>query len=41
VDDLVVVHTGDATLVCPKARAQQIKDLVKRLGDDPRWKHLL
>ncbi len=32
--DLVVVHTPDATLVCPKDKAQEIKALLKRLGDD-------
>ncbi|BET66902.1 mannose-1-phosphate guanylyltransferase [Opitutales bacterium ASA1] len=40
-DDLIVVHTEDATLVVPKARAQEIKDVVKKLGDDERWKKLL
>ncbi len=34
VSDLVVVHTPDATLVCPKDKAQEIKALLKRLGDD-------
>ncbi len=32
--DLVVVHTADATLVCTKERAQEIKALLKRLGAD-------
>lgn len=40
-DDLIVVQTGDATLICPKAKAQDIKGLVKELGDDERFKHLL
>ncbi len=40
-DDLIVVHTGDATLVCPKDKAQDIKKLVKELGDDPRWQSLM
>lgn len=31
VDDCVVVHTRDATLVIPKARAQEIKLLIKRI----------
>ncbi len=31
VDDLIVVHTTDATLVCPKSRAQDIKVLIKRV----------
>ncbi len=30
-DDLIVVNTKDATLVCPKARAQEIKLLLKRI----------
>lgn len=30
VKDLIVVHTPDATLVCPKDRAQEIKALLKR-----------
>jgi mannose-1-phosphate guanylyltransferase len=39
-DDLVVVHTPDATLVCPKSRAQEIKALLKRVEAVPggkRW----
>ncbi|QYY37098.1 mannose-1-phosphate guanylyltransferase [Ruficoccus sp. ZRK36] len=39
-DDLIVVHTEDATLVCPKSRAQEIKALVKRIGADEALKHL-
>jgi len=31
VEDMIVVHTPDATLVCPKSQCQQIKDLVGRL----------
>ncbi|MET0263681.1 MAG: mannose-1-phosphate guanyltransferase, partial [Rariglobus sp.] len=30
-DDLIVVHTPDATLVCPKSKAQEIKALLKRV----------
>ncbi len=33
--DLIVVHTADATLVCPKDKAQELKALLKRLGEDP------
>lgn len=33
VDDLVVVHTKDATLVMPKSRAQDIKALLKRVAE--------
>jgi mannose-1-phosphate guanylyltransferase len=35
VDDLVVVHTNDATLVCPRSRAQDVKQLLQRLAADP------
>ena len=38
--DLVVVHTKDATLVCPKDRAQDIKALLKRVEaekDGAKW----
>lgn len=41
VDDLIVVQTGDATLVCPKSKAQEIKALVKALGQDEANKDLL
>ena len=41
VKDLIVVHTEDATLVCPKDRAQDIKKLVRRLGEDGRHGDLL
>ena len=39
-DDLIVVHTPDATLVCPRRRAQDIKQLLKRIGaerDAHKW----
>ncbi len=35
VDDLVVVHTGDATLVCPRDKVAEIKELVARIGQRP------
>ncbi len=41
VDDLIVVHTGDATLVCHKDKAQEIKKVVKELGDSADFKHLI
>ncbi|HTJ78173.1 MAG TPA: sugar phosphate nucleotidyltransferase [Rariglobus sp.] len=31
VDDLIVVHTPDATMICPKSKAQDIKALLKRV----------
>ena len=33
VRDLVVVQAGDVTLVCPRERAQDVKQLVRRLAD--------
>ncbi len=41
VDDLIVVQTGDATLVCHKDRAEDIKKLVKELGADAAHQRLL
>jgi mannose-1-phosphate guanylyltransferase len=32
-DELVVIHTADATLVCPKSQVQKIKDLVANLDE--------
>ncbi|MGE9290672.1 MAG: mannose-1-phosphate guanylyltransferase, partial [Puniceicoccales bacterium] len=31
VEDLMVIHTEDATLVCPKDRAEDVKKLVKKI----------
>ena len=31
-DDLIVVHTEDVTLVCPKSKAQEIKELVRDIA---------
>lgn len=41
VRDLVVVHTNDVTLICPKDQAEQVKELVKALRRSGRWDHLL
>jgi mannose-1-phosphate guanylyltransferase len=41
VSDLVVVHTAEATLVCPKDRAQEVKALLERLKSDPAKKKFL
>lgn len=38
-DDLVVVHTPDATLVCPKSRAQDVKKLVQHIAANPAWRN--
>lgn len=35
VNDLVVVHTPDATLVCPRDKVQHLKELVRRVGARP------
>ncbi|MDP0500557.1 MAG: sugar phosphate nucleotidyltransferase [Verrucomicrobiota bacterium JB022] len=40
VDNLIVVQTGDATLIVPRDRAQDVKKLVQQLGKHPEWKHL-
>jgi mannose-1-phosphate guanylyltransferase len=33
VEDLVIVHTKDATLICKKHEAQRLKDLVAQLQE--------
>jgi mannose-1-phosphate guanylyltransferase len=40
VSDLVVVNTGDVILVCPKSRAQEVKNLVARLKSDNQQQYL-
>jgi mannose-1-phosphate guanylyltransferase len=40
-EDMIVVHTPGATLVCPKARAEEIKALLKRVGESPDLRGLL
>lgn len=41
VDDLIVVKTNDATLVCHKDKAQEIKSLVQAIGAKEALKHLI
>ena len=41
VKDLIVVRTDDATLVCHNDKAQEIKDLVKKIGAKASYKHLI
>ena len=36
VRDLLVVHTPSATLICRPQDAQAVRQVVKRLGEDPR-----
>ncbi len=38
-DNLIVVHTPEATLVCPKDKAQEIKALLKHVYAHPEAKH--
>jgi mannose-1-phosphate guanylyltransferase len=33
VNDMIVVHTKDATMVCPKSEAQRVKDLVGKVKE--------
>lgn len=39
--DSILVQTDDATLVAHKSQAQKVKELVKRLAEDPRFKKLV
>ena len=40
-EDMIVVHTPGATLVCPKSRAEEIKTLLRRVDADPKLRGLL
>ena len=35
VEDLIIVHTEDATLICNAKSAQRIKELVQKIGAKP------
>lgn len=39
--NLIVISTGDATLICPKDRAQEVKELVHKLGKNKRLKRYI
>lgn len=41
VTDLVVVHSGDATLICPRDRAQEVKAMVGQLRDKGGYEGML
>ncbi len=41
VDDLVVVHTDEVTLICPKSRAQDVKHMVTKLRSSGKWDRVL
>jgi mannose-1-phosphate guanylyltransferase len=40
IENLVVIHTADATLVCPADRAEELKDLVARLRQEGKDRYL-
>jgi mannose-1-phosphate guanylyltransferase len=37
---MVVVDTDDALLICPRGREQEVRDIVRRLEREGRWKYL-
>lgn len=41
VDNLIIVQTKDATLICHKDKAQDIKHLLKQIRENPQHQHLL
>ncbi|NOY74836.1 MAG: mannose-1-phosphate guanylyltransferase [Kiritimatiellaeota bacterium] len=41
IDDLIIVHTDDATLVCRSKSAQRVKEIVHKLADDDSLKEYL
>jgi mannose-1-phosphate guanylyltransferase len=41
VDDLIIIHTDDATLVCNAKSAQRIKELVHLLGEKPETRRFI
>ena len=41
VDDLIIVQTDDATLICAKDKAQEIKKLVRKLETDPKHQQFI
>ena len=41
VDNLIVVQTDDALLICPKSRAQDVKKIVQQLQSEPEYKDYL
>lgn len=41
IEDLVIVRDGNVTLIAKKDRTQDIKQVLKTLGDDPEFQELL
>lgn len=40
VENMIIVNTDDALLICPKSRAQEVKDIVERLKEDGKIQYL-
>ena len=40
VEDMIIVSTDDALLICPKSRAQEVKDIVELLKEDKKFQYL-
>lgn len=38
--DSIIVQTDDVTMIAHKTQAQKIKEMVKKLAADPKYKHL-
>ena len=41
INDAIVVQTDDATMIAAKSESQKIKQLVAKLAEDKRFKHLV
>lgn len=41
VRDLVIVRAGDAVLVCPKGREQEVREILRKIEADPRLRRYL
>jgi mannose-1-phosphate guanylyltransferase len=41
VDDMIIVHTDDVTLVCKTHSAQRLKELLKQMSSDPKFSKYL
>lgn len=41
VDNLIIIQTDDATLICHKDKAQDIKNLLAQISKNPKYTHLI
>jgi mannose-1-phosphate guanylyltransferase len=41
VRDLIVVRVGEVTMVCPRERAGEVRELVRAAGADPAWRRFV